>query len=291
MKKIKTIALHINPLKTSVSKALQKTIKIIKQHKIQLIAASPSPLFPPEVKVVPEETLLHKADLLIAFGGDGTIINAVRSLKGTSIPVLGVNLGGLGFLTAVSEKSLEEAIPSIINNQFLISCRTMLDIKVISSSKVVSTFTALNDAVVEHGATPRIINLALQVEKYNVTSYACDGLIISTPTGSTGHSLSAGGPILHPATSAFIVSLICPHTLSVRPLVLPDNKKITVSIIKSAADPILSVDGQIALSLHPKDRVEIKKSSATAHLIQTVDYNYFEILQEKLHWRGSAIPT
>ncbi len=291
MRRIKTIALYVNPVKVSAAEAIQKTIQLAREYNVELITAHPYPLMPKRIKKVSERILFKRTDLLMAFGGDGTIISAARALKGMPIPLLGVNLGGLGFLTAVSEKAIEKVIPAVLNNKFRISERTMLDVKVVRANKVISSFTALNDAVVEHGATPRIVHLALEVEAHHVTSYACDGLIISTPTGSTGHSLSAGGPILHPKTNAFVISVICPHTLSVRPLVLPDSKKLTISIIKSTGEVILAVDGQIALTLKKEDKVQIQKSAAVTYLVQMMDYNYFEVLQEKLHWSGSALPT
>ncbi len=294
MKKIKTVALHINPSKGSVADAVARTVALLKPHKIRVITADVASSvfsFPEGVESVSENTLIQKTDILIAFGGDGTIISAVRLLKGNPIPVLGINLGGLGFLTATSAKSLDKAINEVLHNRFRISPRVMLEANVVRSSKIVSSVRALNDIVIEHGGSTRMIHLELEVNESKVTSYACDGLIISTPTGSTGHSLSAGGPIVHPKTDAFVISLICPHTLSVRPMVLPDTKTISVNVVKSAASTILSADGQVAINLKPNDIVVVKKSKAMALLVQMLDYNYFAILQEKLHWRGSAIST
>lgn len=228
-------------------------------------------------------------DILLVLGGDGTMLRAIRLLQGRDIPVLGVNLGSLGFLTSVAQKDMDYALTCLAKKRFTTSRRTMVDCRIRRSQKIISRHRALNDIVIDRGASSRIITLNLHVDDEDVSSYMADGLIISTPTGSTGHSLSAGGPILHPASRTFVINLICPHTLSTRPLVIPDGKRITVGIVKSAGDLVLSVDGQISEPLQPGDRIEVRRSARQIRFIHLPHHSYFAVLRQKLHWRGSTL--
>ncbi len=217
------------------------------------------------------------------------MLNAIRLLQGRDIPVLGVNLGSLGFLTSVAQQDLGRALNSLARDRFTTSRRTLADCVIRRAAKIVGRYRALNDIVIERGASSRIITLNLQVDGADVSSYMADGLIVSTPTGSTGHSLSAGGPILYPASRSFVISPICPHTLSVRPLVIPDDRRIAITAAQSAGNLQLTVDGQIGEPLRVGDRIEVRRSPHSIRFIHLPDYSYFAVLRQKLHWRGSAL--
>lgn len=262
----------------------------VRQHGLHLAVCDDSAHFVPEAKIIKPQSFIKKIDLLMAFGGDGTMLSAVRLLNGRDIPVLGVNLGSLGFLTSVSQEDVESALDCVANGKFSISRRSVVECSVKRKGKEISRYRALNDLVIDRGASLRVVTLNMAIEGEEVSSFVCDGLIVSTPTGSTGHSLSSGGPILHPESAVFVICLICPHTLSSRPLVIPDNKAITVEVAKNAGDLVLSVDGQTGEPLKTADRIEVRRSAAQAHFVQLPGYSYFSVLRQKLYWRGSTGP-
>ena len=231
--------------------------------------------------------VVQQADTVMVLGGDGSLLRVVRELDGRDVPVIGVNLGSLGFMTSVTENDLERALDCLVRNDFTTSLRSMLDCSVVRQGRDVGSFRALNDVVIVCGA--RVGTLRLSVEGQEVGDCVCDGLIVSTPTGSTGHSLSAGGPVLMPTSPAMVVTLICPHTLSIRPLVLSSHSTVEVSVVERAVGSNLSVDGQVGQSLEIGDRVRIRQSHASVRLIHLPGYDYFAVLRQKLHWRGSNV--
>jgi len=228
-------------------------------------------------------------DAVMALGGDGTMLRAVRMLDGLDVPVIGLNLGALGFLTSVVEGELDRALKCLVSGRYETSVRAMVEAVVEHNGGNVAKNRALNDVVISSGPSNRVIVLGLAIDGDKVTSYVCDGLIVSTPTGSTGHSLSSGGPILSPETEAFVISLICPHTLSSRPLVVPDKSEIVVSVEDACGKILISVDGQIAQNLQEGDVVRIHRSSRTAKFVHLPGHSYFSVLRKKLHWSGSAV--
>jgi NAD+ kinase len=195
-------------------------------------------------RVMSPAKLFDGVDAVIALGGDGTMLRAVRELDGRDKPVIGIKIGGLGFLTSISEDDVARALRCLARDEFTTRARAILECRVMHNGRSVASYRALNDVVLNSGASSRVVTLEVSIDNDNVTSYVCDGIIVSTPTGSTGHSLSAGGPILTPETSAFVISLICPHTLSSRPLVVPDHSEVAIRAAKSAGDLRLSVDGR-----------------------------------------------
>jgi NAD+ kinase len=240
-------------------------------------------------KVVPRNAIFQKADAIVAMGGDGTMLRAVRELDGRNKPVIGVNIGGLGFMTSVAQDDLDRALECLARNKFTESERVIMESVVISGGKRIARYRALNDVVIRSAKSVRILSLDMTIDKQHVTSYACDGLIVSTPTGSTGHSMSAGGPILSPETPAFVISLICPHSLSSRPLVVPDESTISIQVAESDGDVVLSIDGQVGSMLAQGDRIEVKRSGKGVRFIHLPGHSYFAVLRQKLHWRGSSI--
>jgi len=233
--------------------------------------------------------LFDTVDAVIALGGDGTMLRAVRELDGRDKPIIGVKIGGLGFLTSISEDDVARALRALAKDKFTTRARAILDCNVIHKGRSVASYRALNDVVLNGGESSRVVTLDVSIDNDKVTSYVCDGIIVSTPTGSTGHSLSAGGPILTPDTAAFVISLICPHTLSSRPLVVPDHSEIAVLAAKSAGALRLSVDGQVGRTLAQGDCVTVNKSRRSVRFIHLSGHSCFSVLRQKLHWSGSNL--
>lgn len=286
---MKLIGVVANCSKPSAAEVLARFAKTARQLGLALAVEPSAGRFLPGARRLAPEKLIRAISLLVAFGGDGTMLRAVRLLQGRSIPVLGVNLGSLGFLTSVAQQDASRALECVVAGRYCVIGRALAECFVKRRGRIISRYRALNDVVVDRWASSRIVTLDMQIDGEAVSSFMCDGLIVSTPTGSTGHSLSAGGPILHPAAAAFIVSLICPHTLSTRALVIPDERRITVRVAKSPGDMLISVDGQVGQRLKPGDQVEIRRSKKRAHFVHLKDYSYFAVLREKLHWRGSTL--
>ncbi|MBP8625363.1 MAG: NAD(+)/NADH kinase [Syntrophorhabdales bacterium] len=224
------------------------------------------------------------ADLIIVLGGDGTMLAVARQLKGRDVPILGVNLGGLGFLTEISVEEMPIMLEKIVSGQYKLSTRMMLDVCVIREGNRVFEFSVLNDAVITKDALARIIDIEVYVNSVYLTTYKADGLIFSTPTGSTGYSLSAGGPILYPTLRNMIVTPICPHMLTNRPLILPEDVSMMAVLRSENERVVLTIDGQIGFPLEYRDEVVVKKSPDTVRLIKSSFRGYFEILREKLKW-------
>ena len=245
----------------------------------------------PQASVTTPDALTKEIDVLMALGGDGTMIGASKLLKTTSVPMIGVNLGSLGFMTSVPQEQISVALKSLANDEFTISTRTTLACTVHRNGDAPEEHTALNDVVLGWGTSARVVILQLFVNDEPVTQYVCDGLIISTPTGSTGHSLSAGGPILHPETKAFAVNAICPHTLSARPMVLPDDRTLSVQIeqVPEGKNLLLSVDGQQMNPFQLGDTLTIARHPTGIQFVHLDGYRYFDVLAQKLHWRGASV--
>jgi NAD+ kinase len=225
-----------------------------------------------------------KVDLLIVLGGDGTLLAMARALHGKPVPILAVNLGGLGFLTEITQEELYPTLESVLKGEQRSERRVQLEGSLIRADEVIASFLALNDAVLNKGAISRILDFELRVNGQFVSSYKSDGLIVSTPTGSTAYSLAAGGPITMPSVGAFIVTPICAHTLTHRPLVVPDTASIGIVVTTLREAAYLTVDGQVGLAAHSEDRVCLKKADSYVELIQSPDNDYFRILQQKLRW-------
>ena len=223
------------------------------------------------------------ADMIIVLGGDGTILHAAGLIGGREIPILGVNLGGLGFITEITLNEISDAINKIASGKYDLEERIMLSARVYRGEKQVFKAGALNDVVIHKSALARMIEFDARVDRRYVTTLRADGLIISTPTGSTAHSLSAGGPILYPTLGAFVVTPICPHTLTNRPIVLPDKFILEVSI-KMGDEVYLTLDGQVGFPLKSEDTVKVRKAGYKTKFIRLSGRDYFEVLRTKLKW-------
>lgn len=227
-----------------------------------------------------------RADRLIAFGGDGTILSAARRMKHRQIPVIGVNLGRFGFMAEFSVSELRDRLGQLLSGDYPISQRMMLECRVVRGKECLLSSLALNEVAVSRGALSRLISISLSIDGEQVNSFSGDGLIVSTPVGSTAHSLAAGGPILDPHLEAFVITGICPHTLSHRPLVIPAGRKIELEVEEAPVVVAVTLDGQIYEELRAGDRVQVRKARQSFKLIETPLRTYYQTLREKLGWRG-----
>ncbi len=232
----------------------------------------------------PRAELPGLVDAVIVLGGDGTMLGAARLVAEEGLPILGVNLGGLGFITEVNLSELYPAVEKMLKGECSIEERVMLQAEIIRSGETVTTYTVLNDAVITKGALARIIDLETYVDHSYVTTFKSDGLIISTPTGSTAYNLSAGGPIVHPALDCMLLTPICPHTLTNRPIVLSGESLIEVTLKSESEDVFLTLDGQLGFSLVKGDVVAVRKSAHKTRLLMPCERDYFQVLREKLKW-------
>ena len=286
---MKRLGVTANCAKKHARRVLRQLAAKAGELGITLVADEATAALLKDCETMPAARMFDTVDAVLALGGDGTVLRAIRELAGRDKPVMGINLGGLGFLTSVAEEELERALRCIAADDYVIGARAVVECAVIRGGSEIGNYRALNDVVVSSGPTSRVVTLEVTVDGDPVTSYVCDGLIVSTPTGSTGHSLSAGGPILSPETPALVISLICPHTLSSRPLVVPDRSEILVTVTRSAGDIVLSIDGQVGQPLVMADSVRVRRSGQDARFVHLPGHSNFAVLRQKLHWSGSSV--
>ncbi len=222
-------------------------------------------------------------DFVVVLGGDGTLLSVARSV---SVPILGVNLGRLGFLTELSRSELYPSLVKILAGDFQVEERSLFDVDVRRSSGASTPYRAFNDAVIAKNALAKIIELEIKIAGRLVARYRSDGLIISTPNGATAYNLSAGGPILYPGLQVAVLTPICPHTLSFRPIVVPDSEAIEVTLQTPREEVFLTVDGQEGSDIGFRDTVSVQRSRTTAKLIRVSDRSFYDSLRKKLKWGG-----
>ena len=232
----------------------------------------------------PRSQIPSLVDVIIVLGGDGTMLSVCRLVGDKGIPILGVNIGGLGFLTEVQKDEIYDVLENVLTEKCPLEERTMLSACVYRDSKCIAEYIAMNDVVVNKGALARIIDLETYINHAYVNTFKADGLIVSTPTGSTAYALSAGGPILFPTLNSLVLAPICPHTLTNRPIVLPDDVLIEIVLRSQTEDVFLTLDGQVGFSLMLNDIVEVRKSPFTTKLLTPCGKDYFQILRTKLKW-------
>ena len=228
-----------------------------------------------------------EGDLIVSLGGDGTLLGAARMAAPSGIPILGVNLGDLGFLTEITQQEWRPAFQAFREGRLGISERIMLAASVVRNGEELVRRIGLNDAVISASSVAKIIRLEVNLPPSYLGRYRADGLIVATPTGSTAHCLSAGGPILHPEMSCLILNPICPFSLSNRPLVIPDDQQIEVVVEREQRSAVsLTVDGRTVAGLEPGDVVAIRKAGERTRLVRSVSRNFYEVLRSKLRWSG-----
>ncbi|MBW2605750.1 MAG: NAD(+)/NADH kinase [Deltaproteobacteria bacterium] len=230
------------------------------------------------------EVDISQLELLVVLGGDGTLLTAARLIGNGNVPILGVNLGGMGFLTALSLNELYQVLEKFFSGSYETEKRMMLISTIVRNDAILTEYLVLNDVVLTKSAIARVIDLETNIDDYYLTSFKADGLIISTPTGSTAYSMSAGGPIVFPSLHAIILTPICSHTLTNRPILVPDSAEITVKISAESEDVFLTFDGQVGQSLGAGDLVKIKKADHPIQLVKSPFKDYFEVLRTKLRW-------
>ena len=246
-------------------------------------------------KLINEKTDLSTAqvaagsELLLVLGGDGTILHVVHEMGDSLRPVFGVNLGSLGFLTCASSGEWMAAVTAVLKGSYRLTHRSRLCIEIERDGEMIARRTGLNDVVISRGYISRLVKLETLVNGYDLTSYNADGLIVSTPTGSTAYSLAAGGPVLMPNSGVFVVTPICPHVLTNRSLIVGDDSIVEVRSVRSQDDVFVTVDGQDFLSLHSEDRVKIRRADQPLQLAMLPDTSFFSVLRGKLKWSGTAV--
>ena len=233
--------------------------------------------------------LARTCGLLVVLGGDGTILQVLHQLQDELPPMLGINLGTLGFLTGVSSTAWEEAVRAIVDGSYQLSKRTLLDVEVRRGTETVHRHLALNDAVISRGERSHLIRLNVFVDRATLSEYNADGLVVATPTGSTAYSLSANGPVLTPDSGAFVITPICPHVLTMRPVLVSDRSLISITPSPNQPDIFLNLDGQVLLRIAPDERIRITKAPQTLSLAMLPGMSYFEVLRQKLKWSGTAV--
>jgi len=243
------------------------------------------PHIDPRCHPVQPECMPQQADLIIVFGGDGTLLSVARLEHIEMVPVLAVNLGSLGFLTEIGADEIAAVLKKVLESDYVLDKRMMLEVTLVKNGDEQGpTFQALNDVVVNKGALARMMDLDTYVNDHYLNRFKADGLIICTPTGSTGYSLSAGGPIVYPSLHLFSITPICPHTLTNRPLIISDESTIRIELMSESEDVFLTVDGQVGVRIERHDRVIVRKSEKTLSLVKSPFRSYFEILKKKLKW-------
>ncbi|HEX8435212.1 NAD(+)/NADH kinase [Archangium sp.] len=231
-----------------------------------------------------DRELATRAELVVVLGGDGTLIHAARLLGGRPTPLLGVNLGSLGFMTEVPVEELFATLDEVLAGRFKMDSRMKLTCRLMREGRVVVEDEILNDVVINKGALARIADHEVSVDGVPIATYKADGVILATPTGSTAYSLSAGGPIVHPSVDCTVLTPICSHALTHRPIVVPADRTIRIALRSETADTFLTLDGQTGHSLQCEDMIEVVRSPNRVNLVRNTRVGYFSILRQKLHW-------
>ncbi len=276
-------------IKHRVPKATKLALEVadwLEKRKCKVVVADESKGFlekRPKAKTVAKDQLPTACDMVIVFGGDGTFLSIARQMIWKSVPILGINLGRLGFLTEVKVEETFEALEAVLKGKYKVQERSMLEACVKRGGKELFCLPVLNDVVITKSAIARVIDFQLNLNGTPVAKLKADGLIASTPTGSTAYSLAAGGPIMHPMVGATIITMICPHSLNVRPLVIPDDALIEVELVEKDGDIMLTLDGQFGYGLELGDKISITRYKRhSVQVVQSPKRDYFELLRTKL---------
>jgi NAD+ kinase len=282
---IRAVGIICKPIPEMVSAVVPPLKAWLQTRKVEvLLDKETQAVTEPNGPAVPRAEIADRVDLLIVLGGDGTLLAVARVLAGRNVPILAVNLGGLGFLTSVTLDELYPVLETILAGEHHTTERMMLEAEIFHSEKPAERLTALNDAVANKAALSRMLDFDVHVDHNHVGRYRADGLIVATPTGSTAYSLAAGGPIIHPDLDAFVITPICPHMLTNRPLVIPDTARVELNFPATGEPVFFTIDGQIGFQLQPRDRVVITKASTKVQVVRPPRKTYYEILRSKLRW-------
>jgi NAD+ kinase len=283
------IGLIANHAKAGAAELVCEIVAACRQRSLSLVLeAKTAELVGAESAATPSD-LVRDCELLVVLGGDGTILQVLHELCDEFRPILGINIGTLGFLTCASAAAWPDALDAIAGGTYRLSERTLLDVEVVRDGQRLSRHIALNDAVISRGELSRLIKLDVVVDGETLSEYNADGLIIATPTGSTAYSLAAGGPVLAPDSGVFVVTPICPHVLTMRPVMVSDHSRIDITPSPGQSEVFLSLDGQKSIRVVPGDEIRITKAPQHLSLAMLPGVSFFEVLRQKLKWSGTAV--
>lgn len=277
MKSIQSVGIVAKKQEQRVRRVMNEVVQWLRDRNVAVAVEQ-------ETEDASADFISTEMDAVIVLGGDGTLLRAARLVGERGVPIVGVNLGSLGFLTEVRLDERYAALEALLDGRYVIEERGMLRIEVSRDESTLSKYLALNDAVINKGALSRLIELEISISEQPAIFTRSDGLIISTPTGSTAYSLAAGGPIVYPTLDAIVVASICPHSLTNRPLVMPDRQELQVRLMRGR-DVMLTVDGQVGMSLRPNDCIRLNRAESSLKLLLPFRKRFFDILNEKLQWR------
>jgi NAD+ kinase len=282
---IKRVGIISKPKKVEIREIVPALLEWLHERSIEaFIDKETGAIMETKERCLTRNEMPGQVDLLIVLGGDGTLLATARALNRKPVPILAVNLGGLGFLTEITGEELYPTLEMVVSGTHKTDRRVQIEGELIRADEILTPFLALNDVVLNKGAIARIFDFEVRVNGEFVSTYKSDGLIVSTPTGSTAYSLAAGGPIVTPSVEAFLVTPICAHTLTHRPLVLPNTVKIEVTVKSLREAAYLTVDGQVGIAAHSEDVVRMRKADSYVELVRPPATSHFEILQKKLKW-------
>jgi len=280
----RSVAIVSKPGKPELADILPQLLEWFDQHHYGVLIDRETAAYTNNREIVDRDQIgLRKPDYAIVLGGDGTLLSAARAVAKAGVPILGVNLGMLGFLTEVPLAELYPALEAIHANRFSLDRRALVHCQLVREGKCIATYDALNDAIVNKVSIARLASLDLYIDEMFVSNYKADGMIIATPTGSTAYSVAAGGPILMPSVEAFVVTPVSPHSLTHRPLVVRDSSEIVVVVNTEHEPAFLSIDGQVGMDLRDRDRIVCRKSEYTVKLLR-ISKTFFDVLRTKLKW-------
>ena len=284
MPDIRTVGIIAKPSIPHASAIVSDLMRWLSEHGVQAQLDHESALYMGRADGLPREKVIEGAQLVIVLGGDGTLLAAARAVAGRAIPIFPVNLGGLGFLTAITLDQLYPQLERAFQGQQRVVPRKLLHGELMRAGKTVGSYEALNDLVIAKTQIARMIDLETHVDQQYVSAFKADGLIVATPTGSTAYSLSAGGPIVYPAADVLCITPVCPHMLTNRPVIVPDNMVIEIICQARDGEAFLTIDGQLGERLMREDRIVCRSSEHSVHLIRPPKMFFFDVLREKLKW-------
>jgi len=282
---IGTVGLFGNPDKREIGEAIATARAMVEAAgRTLLVPRCLAPYLPDLGEGIDHETLAQQADVIIAFGGDGTMLRAARSIGETGTPLLGINLGSLGYLTDIPLPELPQALEQLFAGEWEPTRRERVEAVVLRDRHEQARLRALNDIVINMGPLPRALDMELRLDRSALGRFLGDGLIVSTATGSTAYNLSAGGPIVHPAVKGFLITPICPHSLAVRPILVPDEMTVELRLHEVGQGATLTADGQAATSLAAGDRVQFRTAADPVFLVKFPNSDFFRAMRRKLQW-------
>ena len=284
MKELQKIGVIAKHRKKEAAEIIRELIEWLKGKKVEVFLDSDSAALINVKSQYLKSEIPSLVDLIIVLGGDGTLLSVARLVDGKDVPVLGVNLGALGFLTETTLEELYPLLEQVLTGDYQVSERMLLNTHIHRQGERLTQYPVLNDVVINKGALARIIELEVYIDKAYVNTFRADGLIVSTPTGSTAYSLAAGGPIIHPTMEALVINPICPHMLTNRPIVVPADVKIEVILQSEMEDVHVTLDGQVGFALRYRDIVEIRRATGRIKLIKSSSRDYYQIWRTKLKW-------